>query len=197
MDFRPHNRRALDLVQPVVDQVTPQSLGLPTPCPPWTVEQLLKHMVSQHLRWESAARGRDADADCPLDQADLGSDPAQAFRASAAAATEAFAAGADDQPFVLPELGRTVPLGAAISFHFLDFMLHGWDVAVSIGVPFAPDDDLTELALRAAQVIPDAARQPGAAFAPVLDVGQTAAPYDQLLGVTGRDPAWKPPGAVL
>lgn len=192
MDFRPQNRRVLDLVQPVVDRVEPQALGLPTPCPPWTVEQLLKHMVSQHLRWAAAARGRDADAACPLDEADLGADPAEAFRVSAAAATEAFAEGADDQPFVLPELGRTVPLGAAISFHFLDFMLHGWDVAVSIGVPFAPEDELTSLALKAARLIPDAARQPGAAFAPVLEVGGGSALYDQLLGVTGRDPAWKP-----
>lgn len=192
MDFRPYNRRVLDLVQAVADRVTPETLDLPTPCPPWTVEQLLQHMVSQHLRWASAARRRDADEDCPLDQADLGADPAKAFRISAAAATEAFAEGADNQPFVLPELGRTVPLGLAISFHFLDFMLHGWDLAVSIGAPFAPENELTSLALRAARIIPDTARQPGAAFAAVLDVGDDAAPYDQLLGITGRDPAWKP-----
>ena len=59
MDFRPYNRRALDLSELVVDQAcaAPERLELPTPCAPWTVRELLSHMVGQHLRFGAVARG--------------------------------------------------------------------------------------------------------------------------------------------
>lgn len=190
MDFRPYNRRALDLSELIVDQVTPERLDLPTPCAPWTVRELLSHMVAQHLRFAAAARGEDPEQACPVDNAELGPDPAAAFRESARIVTESFAAGADDAEVLLPEIGRPIQLSQLISFHFFDFVVHAWDVAVSVEAPYAPPAELSALAYRVGQVIPDASRVPGGSFAPVVQVGSDADELAKLLGLAGRDPGW-------
>jgi uncharacterized protein (TIGR03086 family) len=191
MDFRPYNRSALELSQQVVDQVAAEQLDLPTPCSPWTVRELLSHMVSQHLRFGAVARCADPEQACPLDKADLGANPAAAFRVAAEALTEAFAEAADDTVVLLPEIGRPIPVRGLISFHFFDFVVHGWDVAVSVGAPFAPPAELCALATEVGKVIPDSSRVPGASFAPVVEVGSEADELARLLGLAGRDPRWQ------
>jgi len=192
VDFRPYHRAALELTVQVVDRVTPGQLGLTTPCAPWTVRELLGHMVGEHLRFGAAARGEDPELACPLDKAELGPDPAATLRAATGGVIEAFAAGSDDAEVLLPEIGRPVPLGALISMHFFDFVVHTWDVAVSIGAPYQPPADLLAQAYRVGEGIPDASRAPGRAFGPVLPVGAAADGLGRLLGLSGRDPGWAP-----
>jgi len=191
VDFRSYNRQALDLNQQVVDSITEAQFDLPTPCAPWTVRELLSHMVSQHLRFGAVARGEDPEQACPLDKAELGEDPAETFRAASAIVTAAFAAGDADALVLLPEIGRPVPLGVLISFHLFDFVVHGWDVAVSIGAPYAPPAELTSLAYEVGGMIPDVSRVPGGSFAPVVNVGSDADALAKLLGLAGRDPLWR------
>ena len=193
MDFRPYDDRALELSRQIVDQVTEQQLGLGTPCPPWTVRELLSHMVAQHLRFAAVARGEDPERACPLDKAELGDDPATTYREAARALAEAFAAGREETVVLLPEIGRPVPLGALVSFHFFDFVVHGWDLAVSIGARYAPAAELSALAAEVGQVIPDSSRVPGGSFAPRIEVGSDADELATLLGLAGRDPAWQRP----
>lgn len=190
MDFRPHNLRALELNQQVVDLVTATELGLPTPCPPWTVRDLLSHMVAQHLRFAAVARGEDPEQACPVDKAELGEDPAAAFRRASGALTAAFADAPDERKVLLPEIGRPIPVSALIAFHFFDFVVHGWDLAVATGAPYAPSAELCALAREVGQVIPDTSRVPGASFAPVVAVGSEADELSKLLGLAGRNPDW-------
>lgn len=192
MDFRPYNRAALELAAQVVDLITPGQLELTTPCAPWTVREVLSHTVSQHLRFGAVARGEDPELACPLDKAQLGADPGATFRAAARGATEAFAAGADEAVVLLPEIGQPIPLGLAISFHFFDFVVHGWDVAISIGAPYVPPAEILAAAYEVGKGIPDSSRAPGASFAPVVQVGQQAGGLDRLLALAGRDPRWAP-----
>ena len=192
MDFRPYDRQALDLNQQVVDRITEAQFDLPTPCAPWTVRELLSHMVSQHLRFGAVARGEDPELACPLDKAELGQDPAATFRAASASVTASFAAGADDAVLLLPEIGRPAPLGVLISFHTFDFVVHGWDLAVSIGAPYAPPAGLSALVYEVGKLIPDTSRTPSGSFAPVVEVGSDADELARLLGLAGRDPEWTP-----
>ncbi|HEX4791433.1 MAG TPA: TIGR03086 family metal-binding protein [Actinospica sp.] len=196
MDFRPYDRSILALNQQIADQVGEQHLGLPTPCAPWTVGELLSHMVSQHLRFAAVARGEDPEQACPLDKADLGTDPAAAVREAADALAEAFAAAQDETVVLLPEIGRPLPLGALISFHFFDFVVHGWDLAVSINARYAPPAELSALAAEVGKVIPDSSRVPGGSFAPRVEVGSEADELARLLGLAGRDPAWSATSAT-
>ena len=85
-----------------------------------------------------------------------------------------------------------MPLSAIISFHFFDFVVHGWDLAVSIGAPYAPPAELSVLAYRVGQVIPDSSRVPGGSFGPVVQVADADADeLAKLLGLAGRDPGWQ------
>lgn len=191
MDFRPFDHRAVTLAANVIARVTPGQLSLPTPCPPWTLADLLRHMVAQNIRFAAAVSGEDANAACPIDGADIGGDPRLAFSGSADLVTEAFAAqDLDVRQVVLDELPGPLPGQVVVGFHFTDFLVHAWDVAKPIGVPLAPPADLTAAALELAARIPDQARGPGGPFGPVVEVPPGSPDFDRLLGVVGRDPGW-------
>ncbi|WUH96652.1 TIGR03086 family metal-binding protein [Spirillospora sp. NBC_00431] len=189
-DLRPLDRRASELYLSTVAQVKPDALTLPTPCPDWTLHGLLRHMVCQDQGFAAAARGDGARPSAWRD-GDLGDDPHAASQASADLVTKAFADVALDAQFFLPEIrdGGDFPAALAISFHLVDLVVHAWDVAVTIGVPWEPAEDLVAAALKVAAIVPDDGRGPGEAFAPKLDSPPGAAPKDRLLTLLGRSPA--------
>ena len=191
MDPQQFNQRALALAGDVIAAVRPQHLGRPTPCPAWNVGDLLRHMISQNKRFAAAARGDEADVVCPLDVSELGDDPAATYRESADLAVAAYLAeDIADRWMVLEELPRPLPALVAISLHFTDSLMHGWDVARSIGMPFEPPAELSGAGLGIASGIPDEARGPGRPFGPVVDPVSAASDFDRLLCLTGRDPYW-------
>ena len=65
--------------------------------------------------------------------------PVGAYADAAHDVLDAFAAdGTADAPFALPEFGEgaVFPGAMAMGFHFVDYVVHGWDVAASLGVPY-------------------------------------------------------------
>ncbi|MCZ0986276.1 hypothetical protein O1M54_12615 [Streptomyces diastatochromogenes] len=61
-------------------------------------------------------------------------EPAGVHRVAATAVLAAFAEpGAAEREFRLPELGRSFPGHLAIGFHFVDYVVHAWDVAAALG----------------------------------------------------------------
>jgi uncharacterized protein (TIGR03086 family) len=193
-DIRELDRRAVAVTVGLVGQVRADQLDLPTPCAAWTLRQLLEHMIGQHHGFAAAADGETVDRSV-FDPQPLGPDWSDQYAAAAARVTAAFAAdGVLDRRLWLPEIrdGTTFPAPLAIGFHFLDYVVHGWDVARSIGTPFDPDPDLIEETLDRSTQVPDGAPrlQPDAAFGPKLATPDTAATLDRLLATLGRSPAW-------
>ncbi|MEP6629683.1 MAG: TIGR03086 family metal-binding protein [Lapillicoccus sp.] len=198
MAIRESDARAVALSTTVVAQVAPTDLERPTPCAGWSVRDLLLHMAAQHHGFAAAARGGSVGpADWSASAADV-ADPVGAYPGAAAEVVEAFAsADLDTAQLTLPDFGAmTFPAPRAISFHFIDYLVHAWDVGVSVGVPVRPDDDLLQPAVEITRAVPagDARTRPGAAFAPVLD-GVAAEPdaWRRVLRMLGRDPDWQPP----
>lgn len=113
------------------------------------------------------------------------------WEAGAAVVLAAFAAADPDRPVLLPEFaGRRFPLHVVIGFHLLDTLVHGWDVATSLGIDVAYDEDLCAAAHAQAELVPnDATRTaPGAPFAPVVPSAATG--WGHTLALLGRDPQW-------
>lgn len=178
----------------VVSGLTAEDLGRATPCADWTLGELLAHMIVQHYGFAAAAVGRGADPAvwqvCPL-----GDDPAADYAEAADYVLAVFAAdGVLDRDFALPEISASIafPGTHAISFHLIDYVVHGWDVARSLGTGFDPDPDLLRFAWRVARAVPDGPKrlEPGAAFRPSLPAPDGAGLLDRVLSALGRSPSW-------
>lgn len=192
MDVRDLDRRAGAVLGEVVMQVRPEHLSLPTPCPDWTVRGLLRHIVSENEGFAAAAINGSAPVQT-WTGGRLGDNPAGAYRRSNVAVADAFAdGGALDRLMEVREYG-SFPRRIALTFHHLDCVVHAWDLARALDLPYSPPSDLVDAALDLARRIPDtdSARGPGAAFERSVKVSGTASPFDQLLGLLGRDPEWK------
>ena len=163
----------------LVAQLTAGDLPRPTPCADWTLHGLLRHMIAQHHGFAAAAGGDGGLAQWRLRPLD--GDPVDAYRAAAEHVLEAFSAGGVlDGGFALPEIkqGLMFPARQAISFHFVDYVVHSWDVARALNVPVDLDPALLEAALTVAAAVPggDARLAPGAAFAPAVEWAGRPAP---------------------
>lgn len=175
----------------IVAGIRPDQLGLPTPCAGWTVGDLVRHMVGNNHGFAAAALG------APPDQAVWDgvavTDPVAEYPASVERVTGAFAsAGSLTGTFAVPGFGN-VPAARAVGMHFIDYLVHGWDVAVSVGSDPRLDgrDCAVVLAIGASWPRDSPAIWgPGAAFGHRVEVAPDAPVADRMLGFLGRSPAW-------
>ncbi|SHN21563.1 TIGR03086 family metal-binding protein [Actinacidiphila paucisporea] len=181
--IRALDAEAVRLSAGLVRQTTVADLARDTPCAGWDLADLLAHMTAQHHGFAAAARGSGGDlaAWAPAPAAD----PIAAYAAAADDVIAAFADVTDGgRPFALPEFAtdRGFPAAQAIGFHFLDYVVHAWDVATALGVPFTPDADLLDAALPLALAVPPTTT----AFAPPLPTPPAADPLARILTKLGR-----------
>jgi uncharacterized protein (TIGR03086 family) len=199
-DIRPFHRTAVTASVDVVNTVTLDDLDRPTPCAGWNLADLLTHMTVQHHGFAAAARGNGADPAVwqPSTVADaVAADPAGAYAKAAADVLDAFSAnGVLDATFAIPEFGpgATVPGAMAIGFHFVDYVVHGWDVARSIGAPFELPADVIDAVLPLTLAVPDGEFREAEAspFARAITDTDAANDLDRVLLHLGRSPAWAP-----
>jgi uncharacterized protein (TIGR03086 family) len=183
----------------LVDTVQLADLDRPTPCAGWNLEDLLAHMTTQHRGFAAAARGRGADlANWRVETFTdaVRQDPATAYAAAAHDVLEAFwahgADGADGALFALPEFGHNAvfPGAIAMGFHFVDYVVHGWDVAAALGVDYELPADVI------AAVLPLVFQVPGGEvrdleavpFDRELEPIDGAGDFDRILRHLGRNP---------
>ena len=201
IDIRNLNARAVRASMDIVRQAAPADLNRATPCAGWTLADLLGHMTVQHAGFAAAARGDGADL-AHWKFAPAGPDAVERYLEASEEVLAAFAAVESmDASFVLPEFAVDPPIfpaAQAISFHFIDYVVHAWDVARALGVPFTLEEELQQPALDVALLVPggNARLRDGAAFAPVLDgsagsdSGSAVPVLDQILRHLGRSPGW-------
>jgi uncharacterized protein (TIGR03086 family) len=164
--------------------------GRDTPCAGWDLRRLVAHMTAQHHGFTAAARGEGGEPRYWRESQEV-ADPARAHRAAADEVLAAFAEpGAVGREFVLPELGGGFSGRTAIAFHFVDYVVHAWDVAATLGVPLRLLDEVLVAARAVARRVPTdpAGRGPGFAFAQALEVPEGAGPLEEVLRLLGRDP---------
>lgn len=199
-DVRPFHRIAVLRSVEVVRHVTPADLRHPTPCSGWDLGDLLAHMTVQHRGFAAAARGHGGDLavwDVATVTAAVAADPSGSYAAAAADVIAAFASdGALEAGFALPEFGPDVVVRGALAmgFHFIDYVVHGWDVARAIDVELRLPDDVIAAAAPIAFAVPDGADRnaPHSPFRPALDTPRGSHDLDRILTHLGRSPAWVP-----
>jgi uncharacterized protein (TIGR03086 family) len=194
----PLHRAAVVASVDAVDAVKPSDLAKPTPCAGWSVADLIAHMTVQNRGFAAAARGRGSEAALwePASVSEsVVADPATVYAASAADVLEAFAAdGVLDATFTLPDFGpdANFPGAMAIGFHFVDYVVHGWDVARAIGATFDLPDDVIAAALPLVLAVPDGEFRAadGSPFQPAVTTNGEVSDMDRILAHLGRSPAW-------
>lgn len=101
----------------------------------------------------------------------VAADPAGSY---GAAACELLAAVAKDealtQLFALPDFGQGAmfPFEQAIGFHFIDYVVHGWDVTRAVGLPFELPDNVIDAALALGLKVPGGDYRAGASARPAV-----------------------------
>lgn len=184
-DLRPATRLLGELVGGVGDD----QLDAPTPCPDYTLGDLLDHVhgLSLAFTWAATKDAHIAESAAPTaDAGRLGADWRTRIPAQLAALGEAWQrrgawegmtrAGGVDLP---GEVAGRVALNEVV--------VHGWDLARASGRPYEPDAQTVELCLEFAKTFPP---EGTAAFGPRVSVPREAAPLDHLIGLTGRRPWW-------
>jgi uncharacterized protein (TIGR03086 family) len=182
----------------VVDSVRQADLDRATPCEGWNLLNLLAHMTIQHHGFAAAARGFGADmetwrVESVVDAVKAA--PARAYSEAAHDVLEAFAAdGVANAQFALPEFGEgaVFPGDMAMGFHFVDYVVHGWDVAASLGVPYELPGEVIAAVLPLALAVPDGDIRSGAGlpFARAIE-GAEGDGLERILRHLGRRPNWR------
>ncbi|HEX3781667.1 MAG TPA: TIGR03086 family metal-binding protein [Pseudonocardiaceae bacterium] len=178
----------------VVERVQLEELAAPTPCAQWTLGELLSHLTAQHRGFAAAAGGRGGETEV-WRAPPPGPDPVADYRKAAEEVLAAFAEdGVLDRGFLLPEIVPDQPFPAemAIGFHTVDYVVHTWDVARSIGVDVEFDQELLDVTGAIVARIPDGPERlaPGASFGPAVAVTEGSGELGTILAALGRSPRW-------
>lgn len=86
-----------------------------------------------------------------------------------------------------------MPAEVAGSVAINEVLVHGWDIAAATGQDYAGAPELVGAAN--AFVLPTVTQNPTGTpgmFGPPVAVPDGAGMLDKLIGLTGRDPAWRP-----
>ena len=186
--------RQAAVVARVVTAVRDDQLDALTPCHDLTVAGLLDHLHGLAVGMRRAA-DKTPDDDPPYPSADaLPADWRTRIPRELDALVAAWrrpGAWAGDTRAGSVELPAAVIGVVALN----EVLVHGWDLAAAVGVPYEADETAVVRCLEHARWF--AALMPQARdeiYGPVIHVPAAAAPLDRLLGQTGRDPAWTPSG---
>jgi uncharacterized protein (TIGR03086 family) len=185
---------ATDMLARVISGISDQQLTAPTPCRDVTVAALLDHVDGLTLAFAGAA-AKDLEAGRHTPSADAARlAPQWRTRIPERLALLA-AAWRDDGAWtgLTRAGGIDMPAEVAGAVAIDEVVVHGWDLAVATGQGFACPPDLAATAhgFVQATVVQAPDGTPGL-FGPPVTVPDGAPALDRLLGLTGRDPGWRP-----
>jgi uncharacterized protein (TIGR03086 family) len=175
----------LDKTTTLITGVRPEQRALPTPCPELDVAALTDHLVGWLRMF--AARVASVDDQADPNQYRCGADPAAEFAAAGRQAVGAFEAGAADRPIRLTS--ADLPGQMVLGMMLVEFVGHGWDLAVATGQPVPFTDAEARPALDAARgMLQPGYRGPGKTFGYEVEVSDDAPTVAKLAAFIGRDP---------
>ena len=187
VDLQPAALRLAHLVEGVPDD----ALARPTPCSEYTVGDLLDHLASFLLAFTAAAAKAPLGRAPKADAANLTDDWRARIPEGALSLAEAWRAP-DAWTGMTAAGGIDLPADVAGIVGLDELVIHGWDLARATDQPSGydgpglPDVHANVLHFRSAGI--------EGLFGPEVPIPEDAPLFDRILGATGRNPAWTPPG---
>ena len=179
-------RGVLDKTGDVIAGVRPDQLGLPTPCAEYDVETLRNHIVGWMQVFEAGCHGRSYDGDAA--EYRCGDDPAGDFRAAAASVVAGWTEHGLDRDVAISS-GAEMPGQMVFNMTVMEYLTHGWDLAIATSqpVPYS-EDEAAETLVRARATLPPEYQGDGLPFGAIVVVPDDAPAVDRLIGFMGRRP---------
>jgi uncharacterized protein (TIGR03086 family) len=190
LDLEPQTRIVARLAAGVRDE----QLMDGTPCPGFAVRNMLGHLLGLAAAFRDAGR-KDLGV-----TTDTGPD---------AAVPDIGPGWREELPTVLGELavawrdpaawtgvtragGVTLPGAVAAAVAADELVIHGWDLARATGQEYEPDPAALEASYGFLIAAADDPGRGDGIFGPVVPVPEDAPLLDRAIGLSGRDPGWKP-----
>jgi uncharacterized protein (TIGR03086 family) len=194
VDMRPAAGRLAELVTQVADG----ELGQPTPCPSYTVGDLVDHIGGLALAFTAAARKETSDHTGTPPAGD-GSRLEAGWRERIDRDLTALALAWQDQAAWdgMTQIGGGDAPGEIAGLSLADeLVVHGWDLARATGRPYEADLSMVDAARRFLEMFasPDAPPGPEVPFGPSRDLPAEGPALDRLVALAGRDPHWPAAG---
>jgi uncharacterized protein (TIGR03086 family) len=190
LDLAPAAKRMAALVGGVSDN----QLGGVTPCPAYTLGDLLDHVGGLSIAFTAAARkaeppGGSQGPSCDASRLEEG------WRDRIARDLDALAAAwTEPQAWTGTAVagGVEMPAEVAALVALDELVVHGWDVARASGQPYEVDPASLEAVHGFVAQFSGPGQEESRAglFGPVVPVPDDAPLLDRVLGMAGRDPSW-------
>jgi uncharacterized protein (TIGR03086 family) len=191
-NLEPAARRMGDLVRSVPDDL----LDAPTPCPDYTLGDLVEHVGGAASAFTGAAAKDlgDATSQGPSgDSSRLSDDWRNRIPRDLAALADAWR-DPDAWTGMTKAGGVDLPGEVAGLVALDELVIHGWDVARATGQPYEVDAASVEAVHGFVAQFSEPGMEEARAglFGPVVEVPENAPLLDRVIGLTGRDPGWSP-----
>jgi uncharacterized protein (TIGR03086 family) len=177
----------------VIQNVPEGMLDAPTPCSDWDLRTLLNHTILW-TAYSAERRAYGQSVDEELMNKDFTADPGfrQAYADQIGKAVNAWSDPAAWER-ELDMMGSPTPAAEIGAMLIMEMVLHGWDVAKATGQHYRCDDAVAAELLRTVQAQGPLFRQYHG-FADEVAVPDVVSVFDRALALSGRHPAWQPPG---
>jgi uncharacterized protein (TIGR03086 family) len=192
VDLMPAARRLADLIAHVPEN----QLDAPTPCPAYTVGDLVDHVGGAALAFTGAATkdmGEATSQGPSGDASRLGDDWRTRIPRDLITLAEAWR-DPDAWTGMTKAGGVELPGEVAGLVALDEAAVHGWDIAVATGQAYECDQASLEavhgFVAQFSAPGQEAARE--GLFGAAVDVPEDAPLLDRVIGLTGRDPSWSP-----
>ncbi|MDT0307085.1 TIGR03086 family metal-binding protein [Streptomyces sp. DSM 44917] len=182
----------------LLDGVGEDRLDDPTPCEEYRVRDLLRHLLGLTLAFRAAGRKelgeytRTNPADPESRPPSLGGDWRGRLREQLEGMAEAWRDPAAWEG-TTEAGGVTLPGAVAGQVGLNELLVHGWDLAVATGQPYACDEASARVSIALlSHETDDADRDTSGIFGHVVPVPPDAPLLDRAIALSGRRPDWTP-----
>lgn len=178
----------------VVAGISDEQLAGATPCPAYSVADLLDHVAGLCLAFTaSATKERIEDAAPSADGSNLPSDWRSVIPARLTALSDAWhtTPGAYDGMTQAGPIDLPAPVAAQVALN--EVVVHGWDLAVATGRPYDADPAAVAVCTEFVTSFEPPADGPaddGGLFGPPVTPAPDASALDRLVAAAGRHPDW-------